>query len=205
LWAPEENHEGVNRQGSQALEDDEEKQRMMRIAAAQLDWFTNLTFGVTTSNTSPSSSAARCRKPRLSGAWIRYAHAMGKVFAGVEYFAAGLVGLVVAFLLTGLVSIAIFPQDGPLGEGFAIIFIYLIVVCACVPGYVTLMSLHRQGRRYTKGLIACEMILRASFFAAACFIGFMAIKLPTSIVTKWITCFIVAPFGAWAIRPFSIT
>jgi hypothetical protein len=129
---------------------------------------------------------------------------MGKGLAGVEYLAAGLVGLVIGLIATGLVSYAIFPPDGPIGEGIAMLFIYLIVACACVPGYVALMRLHRRGRRDTRGLIVCEIILRTSFLVAACFICFMVIKLPTAIVTKWLTCFATAPVGAWAIKPISV-
>ncbi len=109
-----------------------------------------------------------------------------------------------AFVLTGCVSYVVFPKDGPLGEGFAIMLIYLIVVCACIPSYAILMSLHRRGRRDTPGLIASEVILRASFFAAACIVCFMAIKLPTTIVTKWVTCLAAVPLGVWAIKPIPI-
>ena len=119
----------------------------------------------------------------------------------MEYFAAGLVGLVMAFILTGCVSYAIFPPDGPIGEGISMILIYFAVVCACVPGYAALMRLHKLGRRDTRVLIACEVILRTSFFVVACFIGFMAIKLPTAVLTKWLTCLAIAPLGAWAIKP----
>jgi hypothetical protein len=129
---------------------------------------------------------------------------MAMVLAGMEYFAAALVGLVIAFLPTGLVSYAIFGSDGPPGEGFAIMLIYFLLVCACVPGYAFLMNLHRQGRRDSRRLIACEIILRTSFLVAVCFICFMAIKLPTSLVTKWSTCLAATPFGAWAIKPISI-
>ncbi len=129
---------------------------------------------------------------------------MTKVLAGVEYFAAGLVGFVIAFFPSAFVSYVIFPPNGPLGEGFAIIFIYFIIVCACVPGYARLMSLQRRGRSDTRGLIACEIILRTSFVAAACFICFMAIRLPTNIVTKWVTCLAAMPLGVWAIKPISV-
>jgi hypothetical protein len=128
---------------------------------------------------------------------------MGMLLAGVEYFAAALVGMVMAIFPTVLVSYAVFPPDGPIGEGFAIMLIYFIAFCACVPGYAVLMRLHRQGRRDTRGLIASEIILRTSFLVAACFICFMAIKLPTAIGTKWLTCLAVAPLGAWAIKPTS--
>ncbi|WP_158786668.1 hypothetical protein [Granulicella sp. L46] len=126
------------------------------------------------------------------------------LLAGAEYFAAALVGLVMAIFPTLLVTYAIFPPDGPIGEGFAIMFIYFIAFCACVPGYAALMRLHRQGRTDTRGLITCEIILRTSFLVPACFICFMAIKLPTATVTKWLTCLAAAPFGAWAIKPISI-
>jgi len=129
---------------------------------------------------------------------------MNIALAGVEYFAAGLVGLVIAIFPALLISDAIFRSDGSIGEGFAIMFIYFISLCACVPGFATLMRLHRQGRRDTQGLIACEIILRTSFLVAACFICFMAIKLPTSIETKWLTCLAAAPFGAWAIKPVPV-
>jgi len=72
---------------------------------------------------------------------------MVKVLAGMEYLMAGLVGLVMAMIATALISIAIFPADGPIGEGFAMMFIYFICCCACVPGYAALMNLHRAGRR----------------------------------------------------------
>ncbi|CAN5424538.1 hypothetical protein BH10ACI4_BH10ACI4_05740 [soil metagenome] len=126
------------------------------------------------------------------------------VLAGLEYFAAVLIGLMIAFLPTLLVSWAILPPDGPPGEGFAILLLYFVFACFCVPGYAKLMSLHRQGRKDTRGLIACEIILRISFLVAACFIGFIAIKLPISILTKWITCLAVIPVGAWAIKPVSV-
>jgi len=76
-----------------------------------------------------------------------YASTMVKVLAGMEYLMAGLVGLVMAMIATALISIAIFPADGPIGEGFAMMFIYFICCCACVPGYAALMNLHRAGRR----------------------------------------------------------
>jgi hypothetical protein len=126
---------------------------------------------------------------------------MSKVLAGVEYLAAGLVGLVIAFVLTGCVSYAIFPSNGPVGEGFAMMLIYFIFLCACVPGFATLMRLHRQGRKDTRGLIACEIILRSSFLVAACFVCFMGIKLPISIWTKGVACCVAAAFGVWAIKP----
>ena len=132
-----------------------------------------------------------------------YAFIMGTVLAGVEYIAAVLVGLVIAFIATGLVSYAIFPPDGPVGEGIAMLFIYFISSCACVPGYTALMRLHRQGRRDTRGLIACEVILRVSFAIAACLICFLAIKLPMGIASKWLTCLAAAPAGTWAIKPTS--
>jgi len=55
-----------------------------------------------------------------------YAFTMGMLLAGVEYFAAALVGMVMAIFPTVLVSYAIFPPDGPIGEGFAIMLIYFI-------------------------------------------------------------------------------
>jgi hypothetical protein len=129
---------------------------------------------------------------------------MSMVLAAAEYFAAVLVGLVIALLPTLIVIWAVFPADGPPGEGFAIIFIYFVSACLCIPGYVKLMSLHRRGRKGSRGLIACEIMLRTSFLVAACFVCFMAIRLPTTIVTKWITCLAASPVGAWAIKPFSV-
>ena len=59
---------------------------------------------------------------------------MGMVLAGVEYFVAGLVGLVIAFL-PALWSFGLFSYaDGPPGrEGFAIMFIYFVPVASVFP------------------------------------------------------------------------
>ena len=123
--------------------------------------------------------------------------------AGLQYLVAGLLGLVMAVLPTALVSWAVFPPDGPLGEGFIIIAILLVFCCACVPGYVALMALHRKGRRDTRRLVACEIGLRLSMVVAGAFLCFMAIKLPTRPVTKWFFCLLAVSALAWAINPKS--
>lgn len=126
---------------------------------------------------------------------------MSTVVELLQYFGAGLVGLVIAILPTALVSYAILPPDGPIGVGFIIILIYLISCCACVPGYIVLMTRYRQGRRDTRKLIASEIILRTSVIVAACFICFMIVRLPTAMVTKWVACLAAMPAGVWAIKP----
>jgi hypothetical protein len=126
---------------------------------------------------------------------------MNPVRAGLQYLVAVLTGLTVAFLATGLTSYVIFPPDGPIGEGISIMLIYLLSCCVCVPGYVALMTLHRQGRRDTRRLIACDVILRASVIVGACLLSFMLVKLPTAMVTKWLACFVGVFTCAWAIKP----
>jgi hypothetical protein len=77
---------------------------------------------------------------------------MKAVITGLNYLVAGLLGLVMAALPTLLVSWVILPSDGPPGEGFVIMLIYFVSSCACIPGYVALMALHREGRRDTRKL-----------------------------------------------------
>ena len=119
----------------------------------------------------------------------------------MQYLGAVVVGLIIAFLATGLISYAIFPPDGPIGEGVVMLFIYLLACCVCVPGYVALMSLHRRGRRNTRGLVACEVILRTSIIVGACLFCFMAVMLPTMLTTKWLACIVGVFACAWAIKP----
>lgn len=123
---------------------------------------------------------------------------MRTVITGLQYLVGGLLGLVMAILPTLLVSQAILRPDGPVGEGFTIMFIYFLSCCACVPVYVALMSLHRKGQRGTRKLIACEICLRISMVVAACFLCFMAIKLPTRIMTKALFCLLPVFALTWA-------
>jgi hypothetical protein len=122
---------------------------------------------------------------------------------GLQYLLAGLVGMVIACLPTSLLSYAVLPPDGPIGEGFVIMLIYLVCCCACVPGFFVLMRLHMQGRRDTRLLIACELILRASVVVAAGFFCFVTIKLPTRMEAKCIVCLVSLPVVVWAINPAS--
>jgi hypothetical protein len=126
---------------------------------------------------------------------------MNPVKAGLQYLGAALTGSTVAFLATGLICYVIFPHDGPVGEGFVMLLIYLFSCCLCVPCYVVLMTLHRQGRRDTRQMIACEVILRASVIVAACLLSFMLVKLPTAMITKWLACLVGVFACAWAIKP----
>ena len=126
---------------------------------------------------------------------------MNSVIAGLQYVVAVFVGLVMAVLPTLLVSWAIFPSDGPVGEGLIILFIHLLACCALVPVYVYLMTLHRQGRKFFRRLFVYDLILRSSVIVASCFVCFMAVKLPTMIVTKLIACFITVLLSAWALIP----
>ena len=144
--------------------------------------------------------AQNCVATRQGGLYV---FTMNAMLMGLEYLLAALAGLVIAIFPVGLLSYAILPPDGPIGEGFIILLMYLISCCACIPGFVALMALHREGRRSTRKLIACEVLLRISVFIAACFICFMAIRLPTAVMTKWIACFAAIPAGGWAINPAS--
>lgn len=128
---------------------------------------------------------------------------MKAVITGFSYIVGGLLGLVMAVLPTLLVSWAVLPSDGPPGEGFVILLFYVVSSCACVPGYVALMALHRGGRRDTRKLIACEIGLRLSMIVAMGFLCFMAIKLPTRLVTKSLFCLVAVFALAWAINPKS--
>jgi hypothetical protein len=130
-----------------------------------------------------------------------YSSSMDIAVAGLQYFVAIFVGLVIAVVPTILVIWAVFPSDGPIGEGLMILFIHLLACCTLVPAYVYLMSLHRQGRRDVRRLLVYDLILRSSVIVAGCFVCFMAVKLPTMIVTKLIACFLTALLGAWAIIP----
>ena len=126
---------------------------------------------------------------------------MSIVIAGLQYFVAVFVGLVIAVFPTILVSWSVFPSDGPIGEGLMIMLIHLLACCALVPAYIYLMTLHRQGRRDIRRLLVYDLILRSSVIVAGCFVCFMAVKLPTMMVTKLIACFITALLSAWAIIP----
>ncbi|WP_419806252.1 hypothetical protein [Terriglobus sp.] len=126
---------------------------------------------------------------------------MGSVIKGLQYFLAGLLGLVMAVLPTVLICWLILPPDGPVGEGFIIMPIHLFSRCACIPSYVALMGLHRNGRRNTRKLVACEVGLRLSATIAACFVCFMVIKLPTHLSTKLVFCLLAAFVLAWSLNP----
>jgi hypothetical protein len=126
---------------------------------------------------------------------------MNSVIAGLQYGVAALVGLVIAVLPTLLLSWAILPSDGPIGEGFIILFIHLLACCALVPVYVYLMKLHRQGRKGLRKLFVYDLILRISVIVAGCFVCFTAIKLPTMIATKLVTCPPAVLISAWALIP----
>ena len=128
---------------------------------------------------------------------------MSTLIKGLQYLVAGLLGLVMAVAPTISASWIFLPADGPPGEGFVILFFYLVSCCACIPIYVALMSLHRRQRRATRKLIAYEVGLRLSMVVATCFLCFMAIKLPTRIATK--TLFSIPPVLAlaWAANPLS--
>ncbi len=128
---------------------------------------------------------------------------MKAVITGLSYIVGGLLGFVMAVLPTLLVSWAVLPSDGPPGEGFVILLFYVVSSCACVPGYVALMALHREGRRDTRKLVACEIGLRLSMVVAGSFLCFMAIKLPTRPVTKSLFCLLAVSALAWAINPKS--
>ena len=130
-----------------------------------------------------------------------YSSLMNSVRAGLEYLLAVLTGLTVAFLATDLISYIIFPPDGPVGEGIFMLFIYFLSCCVCLPGYVSLMALHRQGRRDTRRLLACDVILRASVIVGACLFSFMLVKLPTATFTKWLVGSVGVCACAWAIKP----
>lgn len=126
---------------------------------------------------------------------------MNAVSTGFSYFVAGLLGLVMAFLPTAVISWIILPPDGPVGEGLLIMLIYILCSIACIPGYVALMALHREKQRDTRILIACEVGLRLSMSVAGGFLCFMAIKLPTSASTKFIFCLLAALTLAWSLNP----
>jgi hypothetical protein len=130
-----------------------------------------------------------------------YSSRMDTVKAGLQYLGAALVGLIIAFLATGLISYAMFPPDGPIGEGLVMMLIYLLSCCICVPGYVALMAMHRRGSRETRGLIASEVILRASVIVGACLFCFVTVELPTMMVTKWLACSVGVFACAWALGP----
>lgn len=57
---------------------------------------------------------------------------MKLVTTGLQYIVAVLLGLVMAVLPTGLVSWAVLPPDGPIGEGF-IIYVHpaSFLLCLC--------------------------------------------------------------------------
>ena len=132
------------------------------------------------------------------GIQVPYAVPMKTVIAGLQNLLGGLLGLVIAVLPTLLISWIFLPDDGPPGEGFAIMFFYLVSCCVCVPAYVGLMALHRKGQRSSRKLIACEIGLRLSMIVAGCFLCFMAIKLPTRVVTKSLFCLLPVLAIAWA-------
>lgn len=123
---------------------------------------------------------------------------MKTVTKGLQYLLAAVLGVIMAVFPTLLISWAILPPDGPIGEGFIIMFIHLLSCCACVPAYVALMALHKSGRRDTRKLLACVIGLRISMVIAGCFLCFMAIKLPTRVVTKLLFCLLPVFALAWA-------
>ena len=125
-------------------------------------------------------------------------HTLGK---GLQYLVGMLTGLIMAFLATGLVSYAIFPPDGPVGEGLIMLVIYLFFCCACVPGYVFLMDLHMRGRTDSRRLVACEVMLRASVIVGASLLCLILVKLPTATTTKWFACVVGVFACTWAISP----
>jgi len=125
---------------------------------------------------------------------------MDIAIAGFQYFLAVLVGLIVAVFPTLLVSWAIFPSDGPVGEGLTILFIHILACCALVPAYVYLMTLHRRGAKSPKERVY-DHILRGSVIVAGCFFCFMAVKLPTMMMTKLIACLVTLALCAWAAIP----
>ncbi len=128
---------------------------------------------------------------------------MKTVIAGLQNLLAGLLGLVMAVLPTLLLSWIFLPADGPPGEGFAVLFFYLVSSCTCVPAYVGLMALHRKGQRDTRKLVAYEIGLRLSMVVAGCFLCFMAIKLPTRAMTKSLFCLLPVFAIAWAVNTHS--
>ena len=128
---------------------------------------------------------------------------MRAAITGFQYLVSGLLGFVMAFLPTLLISWAIFPPDGPIGEGLTIMAIYFVSSCVCIPCYVALMALHREGRRDTRMLVAGEIGLRISMVVAGSFLCFMAVKLPTQVPTKALFCLLPAVALAWSINPKS--
>lgn len=128
---------------------------------------------------------------------------MKTVITGLQNLMAGLLGLVMAVLPTLLLSWIFLPADGPPGEGFVILFFYPVSCCVCVPAYVGLMALHRKGQRYTRKLVAYEIGLRLSMVVAGCFLCFMAIKLPTRVMTKSLFCLLPVFAIAWAANTHS--